>query len=304
MLLEADRQTGTHRGERHLSSCQCTVQSHSQSGPAGEKSAPLTRTLCGGGGGLGSEIRLAREARALGLLALDAVETRLPRLPRLCRGMSVPSPPPPPIPCPAGLLPGAKHAWPGEQKPTSFIGASSRQCGGHSFMTLSCTQHPLPPPPRAHSPTPMHFPSPPSTPPPPCTCPHSPKTPSLPLLLHAPPLHMHLPSPASPTFPSPPLLDMHPPPNHWIKETGSYCSILPGTLWRSHSTCDRTPTNAFHRVRGLCVWLLFKKITMPHRQPHTVSGGYIWRVGAVTQGAYHGCRQSPHNYAAHNNTLM
>ena len=31
---------------------------------------------------------------------------------------------------------------------------------------------------------------------------------------------------------------------------------------------------------------------------------YLWKVDAVMQGAYHGWRQSPHNYAADNNILM
>ena len=49
-----------------------------------------TLTRCGSISLLLSPIRLAMEARALGLLAELVVEMRLPRLPRFCMGMSWP----------------------------------------------------------------------------------------------------------------------------------------------------------------------------------------------------------------------
>jgi len=76
------------------------------------------------------------------------------------------------------------------------------------------------------------------------------------------------------------------------------------TLWRSPAICCRIPQmHSTHR--GDCICGLFRLVLLltSHMGLRRIDFR-CWRLDAAMQEAYHGWRQSPHNYAAHNNISM
>ena len=279
MLLEVDRQTGIRQGVRHLSSCQCTVQSHSQSSTRTTYPDSLRRRWR-----VGVRDKVGQGGQSAGFAGAGRRGDQTAAVAQALQGDVGAQPPSSSHPLSCRAVAGSKACLAWGAKTNIF---HWRVITAVWWALLHDTHTHPPPPSPCTPPTPhKHLPSLSCTPP----SPHAP----------TPTPHKHLPSP---------LLLMHLPPSP---------SPPPPSLnkrnWQllQHSTGNTlavTQSMQLYTDKCIpfwedCVCDLFKKITMPHWQPHTVSGGYIWRVGAVTQGAYHGWRQSPHNYAVHNDTLM